>query len=111
MSTVFKKIIDKEISTEIIYEDELCLAFNDANPQAPVHILVIPKKEIRSLEQLEKEDQALIGHIFLKISEIAKEKKLEGYRVIANTNAAGGQTVYHLHFHIIGGRSLTWPPG
>ncbi len=111
MSTLFKKIIDREIPADIIYEDKLCLAFNDINPQAPVHILLIPKKEIRSLEQLDKEDQSLMGHLLLKISEIAKEKKLEGYRVVANTNASGGQTVYHLHFHILSGRNMTWPPG
>ena len=112
MSTVFTKIIQKEIPADIVYEDEICLAFKDINPQAPVHILVIPKKEIRSLADIQPGQEELLGYLLNKVSEIAKAQNLkEGYRTVINTNAHGGQTVYHLHIHILGGRALTWPPG
>ncbi|QDT29292.1 HIT-like protein [Gimesia panareensis] len=111
-TTIFKKIIDREIPAEIIYEDELCLAFKDVNPQAPVHVLVIPKKEIQSISHLESEDQELAGHLFLTVGKLAKMLGLEaGYRTIVNTGKAGGQTVDHLHLHLLGGRSMQWPPG
>jgi len=111
-TTIFKKIIDREIPAEIIYEDELCLAFKDVNPQAPVHVLVIPKKEIPSLAHLKSEDLELAGHLFLTVGKLAKMLELdEGYRTIVNTGKAGGQTVDHLHLHLLGGRSLQWPPG
>lgn len=112
--TIFKKIIDKEIPVDIVYEDEKCLAFKDINPQAPVHILIIPKKEIRSMNDIDpKVDQEILGHLMVKAHEIAKEQKIgeEGYRLVANTNKNGGQSVDHLHIHILGGRSLKWPPG
>ncbi len=113
MSTIFKKIIDKKIPADIVYEDDLCLAFKDINAQAPQHILLIPKKEIPSMTDIKKEDQALLGHLFLKASEIAKTQGLneKGYRLIINTKDDGGQTVYHLHIHIMGGRKMLWPPG
>jgi histidine triad (HIT) family protein len=112
MSTIFKKIIDKEIPAKIVYEDEFCLAFKDLHPQAPIHVLFIPKKEIASLAALAAQDAALMGHMMLKISEYAKSIGLEkGYRVVANTGAFGGQSVDHLHFHLLGGRPLSWPPG
>lgn len=111
MATVFTKIISKEIPAEIVYEDEKCLAFKDINPQAPVHILLIPKKEIPSLASLKEEDKDLMGYLMLKAVYIAKEQNLNGYRVVINTNAEGGQTVYHLHIHILGGRNMRWPPG
>ena len=111
MPTVFTKIINKEIPADIVYEDAKCLAFKDINPQAPVHILLIPKKEIPSLAYLKEEDQDLMGYLMLKAVAIAKEQKLKGYRVVINTNAEGGQTVYHIHIHIIGGRNMNWPPG
>lgn len=112
MSTIFKKIIDKEIPVDLIYEDDLCMAFKDINPQAPVHVLVIPRKEIPSLAEAQKEDQSLIGHIFLKACEIAKNLNLaNGYRLVVNTKKDGGQTVDHLHVHILGGRQMKWPPG
>lgn len=113
MATIFAKIINKEIKADIVYEDDQCLAFRDINPQAPTHILMIPKKEIESLATIQKEDQSLLGHLLLKISEIADAEGLtkEGFRVVANTNEYGGQSVYHLHFHLLGGRALTWPPG
>ncbi|MBA63191.1 MAG: histidine triad nucleotide-binding protein [Planctomycetaceae bacterium] len=111
--TIFKRIIDGEIPANIIYEDEHCLAFHDVAPQAPVHILVIPKKEIASIEHLEGDDKELIGHLFLIIQKIARQQGLaeDGYRVICNCGEGGGQTVFHLHYHLIGGRSLQWPPG
>ena len=109
--TVFTKIINKEIPADIVYEDELCLAFKDINPQAPVHILLIPKKEITSSEQIEKEDQSLMGHLMVKVPEIAKLLNLSSYRLVVNTGEDAGQTVFHIHIHILGGRKLQWPPG
>jgi histidine triad (HIT) family protein len=110
--TIFKRIIDGEIPAEIVYEDDLCLAFADINPQAPTHLLVIPRKEIRSLDALDDEDQSLVGHLHLVIRNLARERGLgNGYRVVVNCGADGGQTVDHLHFHLLGGRSLDWPPG
>ena len=111
--TIFKKIIDGEIPADIVYDDEDCLAFRDVNPQAPIHILVVPKKEIDSLALAEREDERLLGHILLKVAEIARDQGLEGdgYRVVANIGRNGGQSVDHLHFHLLGGRSLSWPPG
>lgn len=108
MSTIFKKIIDKEIPSDIVYEDDMVIAFKDIQPVAPVHILVIPKKEIRNLSCIEEEDKVVLGHIQFVISKIAKEYGLneDGYRVVTNINDHGGQTVYHLHYHIIGGRKL-----
>lgn len=111
MATIFTKIINKEIPAEIVYEDDKCLAFKDINPQAPVHILLIPKQEISSLAELKEEDKGLMGYLMLKAVYIAKEQKLNGYRTVINTNAEGGQTVYHLHIHILGGRNMKWPPG
>ncbi len=111
--TIFKKIIDGEIPADVVYDDEHCLAFRDVNPQAPIHILVIPKKEIPSLEGADQEDQGLLGHLLLRVAEIARSQGLEvdGYRVVANIGPDGGQSVDHLHFHLLGGRSLSWPPG
>jgi histidine triad (HIT) family protein len=110
--TIFSKIIRKEIPANIVYEDDLALAFTDVNPQAPVHILVIPKKPIVSLATAEPEDQALLGHLLLTVQKVAEQAGLEnGYRVVMNTGVDGGQTVYHLHIHILGGRSMSWPPG
>jgi histidine triad (HIT) family protein len=110
--TIFSKIIRKEIPANIVYEDDLALAFTDVNPQAPVHILVIPKKPIVSLATAEPEDAALLGHLLLTVQKVAAEAGLEnGYRVVMNTGADGGQTVYHLHIHILGRRPMSWPPG
>lgn len=111
--TVFSKIIRKEIPAKIVYEDDLCLAFHDVSPQAPTHILVIPKKPIPSLVALQKEDAALLGHMWITIAKIAEEQGLSsnGYRVVVNCGRDGGQSVDHLHFHLLGGRSLKWPPG
>ena len=110
--TIFKKIIDREIPAKIIYEDDLCLAFHDVNPQAPVHVLVIPKKEISGVAAITPEDQTLVGHLFLVIAKLAKELNLEsGYRVVTNNGLLAGQSVGHLHFHLLGGRPMLWPPG
>ncbi|HAC92513.1 MAG TPA: histidine triad nucleotide-binding protein [Planctomycetaceae bacterium] len=111
--TIFGKIIRKEIPARIVHEDDLCLAFHDVSPQAPTHVLVIPKKPIDSLEQLELEDAALLGHLWLVIRKVAGQLSLSesGYRVVVNCGRNGGQSVDHLHFHILGGRRLSWPPG
>ncbi len=110
--TLFTKIIAREIPADILYEDDLCLAFNDISPQAPTHFLVIPKKPILSCDALEAEDQSVMGHLMLVIRDIAKQLELDqGYRVVMNCGEEGGQTVDHLHLHVLAGRSLTWPPG
>lgn len=110
--TIFGKIIRREIPANIVYEDDLALAFTDVNPQAPVHILVIPKKPIPKLTEAEPGDQALLGHILLTAQKVAEQAGLtNGYRVVINTGDDGGQTVYHLHLHILGGRHMAWPPG
>lgn len=111
-STIFQKIIDREIPAEIVYEDDRCLAFRDVQPQAPTHVLLIPKKPIVSIDQLANEDAELLGHLWLTIRSLAKELGLaNGYRVVVNCGEEGGQTVDHLHFHLLGGRALSWPPG
>ncbi len=110
--TIFKKIIDREIPASVVYEDEQCLAFHDVRPEAPTHVLVIPKKEIASLNHLTAEDEALIGHLWSVIPRLANELGLKnGYRVVVNCGPDAGQTVDHLHFHLLGGRNMTWPPG
>lgn len=110
--TIFKRIIDKEIPAKILYEDDLCLAFADVNPQAPTHILVIPKKEVQSVADLENDDEALAGHLLLVCRNLAKKLRLEtGYRIVTNIGPDGGQSVDHLHLHLLGGRQMTWPPG
>ena len=113
MSTIFSKIIQKEIPAKIVYEDADVLAFEDISPQAPVHILIIPKKEIPTLNHLQEEDAALMGKLFLAAQKIAKEQGFaeKGYRTVFNCNEDGGQTVDHIHLHLLAGRSLTWPPG
>lgn len=110
--TIFGKIIRREIPAEIVYEDDLALAFKDVNPQAPVHILVIPKQPIAKLSDAESQDHALMGHLLLTVKRVAEQAGLtNGYRVVINTGDDGGQTVHHLHLHILGGRALGWPPG
>lgn len=110
--TVFGKIIRREIPANIIYEDELCLAFNDISPQAPTHILVIPKKPLPRLSEAESQDHALMGHLLLTVKRVAEQAGLsDGYRVVINNGENGGQTVDHMHLHILGGRPMTWPPG
>jgi histidine triad (HIT) family protein len=110
--TIFKRIIDKEIPANIVYEDDRCLAFHDISPQAPTHVLVIPKKEIRSLDALTDADAELVTHLWRVIRDLARQLKLTGgYRVVVNNGRDGGQSVDHLHFHLLGGRPMTWPPG
>ena len=110
--TIFTKIINREIPADIVYEDDLALAFKDINPQAPVHILVIPKQPIPKLADANPQDQALLGHLLLTAKKVAEDAGLtNGYRVVINTGEDGGQTVYHIHLHVLGGRFLEWPPG
>jgi histidine triad (HIT) family protein len=110
--TIFGKIIRKEIPAQIVYEDEECLAFRDIIPQAPVHILIIPKKAITQIELMAQEDEGLIGHLYWVATQVARQEGLtDGYRLVINNGNQGGQTVYHLHIHLLGGRSLGWPPG
>ena len=111
MTTIFDKILSGEISCDEVFSDNKCLAFKDITPQAPIHILIIPRKPIPSLQHIKKEDQELLGHLLLKATEIANAAGLESWRTIINTGEEAGQTVFHLHIHIIGGRKLSWPPG
>jgi histidine triad (HIT) family protein len=112
MSCLFCKIIDGSIPSTRVYEDEQCIAFADINPQAPVHLLIIPRKHILSLAEATTEDSALFSHLLWTVAEIAREKNLAaGYRVVINIGANGGQTVDHLHLHLLGGRHMSWPPG
>ena len=113
MDCVFCKIADGKIPSDVIYEDEDVIAFNDLDPQAPIHFLVIPKKHIESIASLEETDLIIVGHIFDVIKKITKDKGLndKGYRVLSNVGEDGGQTVPHLHFHVLGGRGFKWPPG
>jgi histidine triad (HIT) family protein len=112
MSTIFGKIIRREIPADIVYEDDLCLAFRDINPQAPVHVLLIPKKEIDRVGNAKTEDQALLGHMMLAAAKIARQLGVgDSFRLVVNNGADAGQTVFHLHLHILGGRMLRWPPG
>ncbi len=110
--TLFSKIIQREIPADIVYEDEQCLAFRDVNPQAPVHILVIPKKPLTMVSDATDEDQALLGHLFLTASKLAKQEGFgEAFRLVVNNGEDAGQSVFHLHIHILAGRSFAWPPG
>lgn len=110
--TVFKRIIERELPADIVYEDEQCLAFRDIDPRAPIHIVVIPKKEIPSVNEIADEDEQLIGHLYTTVRKLASQFELaNGYRVVVNCGPDAGQSVDHLHFHLLGGRRLTWPPG
>lgn len=112
MDCIFCKIANKEIPSKIIYEDEKMLVFEDLNPGAPVHVLLIPKDHIPSLDYMEEDHIELMGHILNKVKDIAKLKGLEnGYRLVNNCGVQGGQTVDHIHYHLLGGRDLQWPPG
>jgi len=110
--TLFTKIINREIPADIVYEDDQCLAFRDINPQAPVHILLIPKQAITMLAHAEETDQTLLGHLLLKAGEIAKQEGVaEAFRIVINNGETAGQSVFHLHLHILAGRDFSWPPG
>jgi histidine triad (HIT) family protein len=110
---LFCKIVKREIPADIVYEDEQVLAFNDINPQAPTHILVIPKQHIATLNDIEEQDQGLVGRLPLVAARLASERGHAdaGYRVVMNCNDQGGQTVYHIHMHLMAGRRFTWPAG
>lgn len=110
--TIFGKILRKEIPTDIIYEDDLSIAFNDINPQAPIHILIIPKKLIAMLEDIDDEDIKIVGNLFVVASKIAKDLNIDkGYRLVMNNGSNAGQSVFHIHLHMLSGRKLSWPPG
>lgn len=110
---IFCKIISKEITASIVYEDERIIAFSDINPQAPVHILLIPKEHFPSLNEIPEDKKDILSHILLKAKEIAREKEIadRGYRIVLNTARESGQEVLHIHFHLLGGRQMSWPPG
>ena len=110
---LFIKIINREIPADIIYETDDVLAFRDINPQAPVHVLIIPKEQIRTINDLELQHGEMVGKLFLVAAELAEREGIadEGYRVVMNCNEAGGQAVYHIHLHLLGGRQMGWPPG
>ena len=110
--TIFRRIINREIPAEIVFEDDLCLAFRDIHPQAPTHIVIIPKQEIPSLAESSDADGLLLGHLLCVVRKVATQLQLsDGYRTVINCGQHGGQTVNHLHLHLLGGRSLGWPPG
>ena len=111
-ATIFDKVISKEIPADIIYEDDQCLAFKDINPQAPIHILIIPKKPIAKVADATSDDQIILGHLLLKAGEIAEELGVkDAFRLVINNGENAGQTVFHLHIHLLAGRSFSWPPG
>ena len=109
--TIFGKILRGEITCDEVYSDDLCLAFRDVAPQAPTHVLVIPRQPIESLRSAEDSDAALLGHLLLVAARVAKQEGLDDWRTVINSGAGAGQTVFHLHVHVIGGRPLVWPPG
>lgn len=112
MDTIFSKIIERKIPADIVYEDDLCLAFRDVNPQAPIHILIVPKKPIPKLVEASQADQPLLGHLLLAANRIANDLGVaDAFRLIVNNGADAGQTVFHLHLHLLAGRSFNWPPG
>ena len=110
--TIFGKIINKEMPADIVYEDDIAIAFEDINPQAPIHILIIPKQLIDMPENIHDEHDSLVGHLFVVASKIAKELDIsDGYRLVMNNGEKAGQSVFHIHLHMLAGRKLTWPPG
>lgn len=110
--TIFSKIINREIPADIVYEDDIALAFKDINPQAPVHVLIIPKKPIATINDIEDEDAAIVGHLYVVASKLAVQHGFakDGYRCVMNCNEHGGQTVYHIHLHLLAGKAMGWPP-
>ncbi len=110
--TIFTKIINREIPADIVYEDDLCLAFRDIKPRAPVHILIIPKKSLPKLNDAAESDQALLGHLMLTAQKVAEmEGVADAFRLVLNNGAGAGQEIFHMHFHLLAGRSFSWPPG
>ena len=110
---IFCKIMSKEIPGNIFYEDDLCIAFDDINPQAPVHVLIVPREHVATFNDLGEDKKELIAHLCMVVNKVAEIKKVQdpGYRIVINCNPAGGQMVYHLHVHVLGGRHMSWPPG
>lgn len=109
--TLFQKIADREIPAEIVYEDDRAVAFRDINPQAPTHVLVVPRKPIPRADEIEEEDEALVGHLFVVARKVAEQEGLSDYRLVMNNGEGAGQSVFHLHLHLLGGRAMQWPPG
>ena len=110
--TLFQKIADREIPADLVFEDDQCIAFRDINPQAPTHILIVPRKPIPTLNDLSEDDKPLVGHLFSVARELAAREGLDsGYRTVFNCGEDAGQTVFHIHLHLLGGRTLSWPPG
>lgn len=110
---IFCRIVAGTVPSKIVYQDDQAMAFEDVNPQAPVHVLVIPRRHLRSVGEWDSRDAALLGHLVLTCAKIASQQGIaeSGYRIVANTGAHGGQSVFHVHFHLLGGRSMAWPPG
>jgi histidine triad (HIT) family protein len=113
MDCLFCKIAQKTIPAHVVFEDEQLLAFKDVKPQAPTHLLIIPKKHIATLNDAHEEDSAILGKMIITAKQLAQNQELSesGYRLVLNTNSGGGQAVYHIHLHLLGGRQMTWPPG
>lgn len=111
--TIFGKILRGEIPATVVYEDDRCMAFRDVNPAAPTHVLVIPRKHLATIDEMNEEDEGLIGHLVFVATRVARDEGLSesGYRLVMNCGAGGGQSVFHIHLHVIGGRQLSWPPG
>jgi histidine triad (HIT) family protein len=109
--TLFTKIIQREIPADIIYEDELAIAFRDISPQAPVHVLIVPKQPIPKLADATPEDHRVLGHLMMTVKRVADQLDLKDYRVVLNNGEGAGQSVFHLHLHLLGGRPMSWPPG
>jgi histidine triad (HIT) family protein len=113
MDCLFCKIVGREVPASIVYEDDRVIAFNDIKPQAPTHVLVVPKRHIESLNELQQDDDEIVGELIRRAAAIAKEQGVsaDGFRTVFNTNRDGGQTVFHIHVHLLGGRRMQWPPG
>ena len=111
MSTIFSQIVAGKIPADVVYEDDTVMAFRDINPVAPTHVLVIPKEEITNVGSMDESEEGLVGHCLRVCALVAKQEGLENFRGISNSGAGAGQSVFHLHFHVVGGRALTWPPG
>jgi histidine triad (HIT) family protein len=111
MTTLFSKILAGEIPADVVYEDEHAFAFRDTNPVAPTHVLVIPRREIVNVGTATQDEAELLGHLMLAAAKVAELEGLEDFRVVTNSGAGAGQSVFHLHLHVIGGRALSWPPG
>jgi histidine triad (HIT) family protein len=108
---IFRKIIDRQIPADIVYEDDKAIAFRDISPQAPVHVLIVPKKDISGVADIKVEDREVVGHLLFVAREVAASQGVKDYRLVINNGAAAGQSVLHLHVHLLGGRAFDWPPG